>query len=411
MALKSFLQDRNVVWDGTFDSNEMEMLEEFLPTLPAKPSSTQVAENNFCKALNNGGSARYRLLLDRIVNDFDTTRILPDLKYGVELGDHYQFVNLFNSRRMYLVAGPNDRSYEPPNEDLPLFIYRPQAHPENAFGNGSEHGIELLSKLVTGIHQADVNNDGYEDLVIVDYGEHDYEHLAGGVITVFEQLPGKKKFRMRVVSSLRQKHHRSVVLDIDNDGDVDIVSVGGFVRPDKTRKRGNVTVFVNDGRGFFTEDKDQFPYMDYAWFVDARDLNNDGYADLVIGGRGSRQKHVYFDMTKSGRKTEIHFRDGSRRFNDLAILYMTVRKEGNESVAYFYTTTDYHERYIFKNTFVGERQASSELIWKKNKNSPEFGGYGITFVYGCDDGIYTFRMKPSYSYNNRKNGFYKIAEY
>ena len=410
-ALKAFLRDENVLWDGKFDGNELELLKKSMPIPPPRPSSTEVAENNFCKALNNGGSARYRIPLSRIANDFDTTGILPDLKYGVGWGDHFQFVNLFNSRRMYLIAGANDRSYEPPNEDLPLFVYRPQADPENAFGNGSEHNIEILTKLVTGIHQADVNVDGYEDLIIVDYGEHDHEHLAGGAITVFEQLPDSRKFKMRVVHSPRQRHHRSVVVDIDNDGDVDIVTAGGFVHPDKTRKRGHVTVFANDGRGVFTEDKEQFSHLAEVWFVDAQDLNSDGYPDLILGRNDGVWHYVYFDRNKSGRKAEITFNDKSKRFKNLEILYMTVRKEGNASIAYFFTTRDYYDHYVFKNTFFEERQISSELIWSKNKDSPEFGGRGINFVYGCSDGIYTFRMKPTYTYANQKNGFYRIADY
>lgn len=86
--------------------------------------------------------------------------------------------------------------------------------------------------------------------------------------------------------------HDLTTADIDNDGDVDIINMEWFMMtefdgPPKTRP----IFYINDGNGNFTTTKDLFKLPD-NWdvaassfiraTVDAFDLNNDGYIDLVM---------------------------------------------------------------------------------------------------------------------------------
>jgi enediyne biosynthesis protein E4 len=82
-------------------------------------------------------------------------------------------------------------------------------------------------------------------------------------------------------------------VDVDNDGDLDIVVVNGrawpWTRPAGVASRSTVLLFTNDGRGRFTDAtaSSGLAVQAYGMGVAAGDFDNDGWMDLFITAVGT----------------------------------------------------------------------------------------------------------------------------
>ena len=70
---------------------------------------------------------------------------------------------------------------------------------------------------------ADMDRDGDPDLVV---GEHNYKEPATAKLIIFENLGAGKRWRQHVVHTGDEHHDGAVTIDIDSDGDWDIISLG-----------------------------------------------------------------------------------------------------------------------------------------------------------------------------------------
>ena len=114
----------------------------------------------------------------------------------------------------------------------------------------------------------DLNGDSFDDLIIISQG-YDAKPFNLGEIGVSLSSP-KGLGPVRVISTKTDFYHAGTAGDIDNDGDVDIVSRG----------RPGVIAYINDGSGQLFEEKvliakKSIPALELV------DINNDGFLDLL----------------------------------------------------------------------------------------------------------------------------------
>lgn len=96
--------------------------------------------------------------------------------------------------------------------------------PSNPAGAWPEH---IISNKVVGpmsLDVADMDRDGDADVVV---GEHNYQEPSTARLLVYENLDGKgARWKAHVISTGDEHHDGAQVIDIDGDGDLDIVSIG-----------------------------------------------------------------------------------------------------------------------------------------------------------------------------------------
>lgn len=97
-----------------------------------------------------------------------------------------------------------------------------------------EHVIGMVVGPMS-LDVADMNRDGHLDVVV---GEHNYREPATARLLVFENHDGSgTRWEEHVVYTGDEHHDGAVVVDIDNDGDLDVISIGW--------RHSNVLLFEN----------------------------------------------------------------------------------------------------------------------------------------------------------------------
>lgn len=152
----------------------------------------------------------------------------------------------------------------------------------------------------------DYDNDGYTDLLVTGFDENaranrdDYED-AVRVVYLFKNVKGKYFELQRTPLDGTKPFHGMTdgsvcFADLDNDGWLDILSTGyGYSR------ESEVHVYWNLQDGTFTESDFNFDTTTSS-SCDVCDLNNDGWADLVMTGvyfnNGQKQFYIYKNKGK-----------------------------------------------------------------------------------------------------------------
>jgi hypothetical protein len=133
---------------------------------------------------------------------------------------------------------------------------------------------------ITSIAVADlvteVNNDDTRDEIIVGYTEFAAEQPMFGVDVLARSREGAWSRRALMRDAGRVRIEAIGAGDLDGDGDQDVAVVG---------KQGAATIFLGDGRGGFTRERQTIasPESCEGSTIAIGDLDGDGLSDLVIG--------------------------------------------------------------------------------------------------------------------------------
>ncbi|MCL4265509.1 MAG: VCBS repeat-containing protein [Anaerolineae bacterium] len=125
---------------------------------------------------------------------------------------------------------------------------------------------------------SDFNLDGNADLAVVNIGTNSISILLGN---------GDGTFASQEVS-VGPQPRGIAVLDVDSDGDPDIVNTNsGF-----DSNAGNLSILLNDGQGVFGPPTYFEGGGTREWALAAADMDEDGILDLVIGTRATSNPQV-----------------------------------------------------------------------------------------------------------------------
>lgn len=129
--------------------------------------------------------------------------------------------------------------------------------------------------------QGDVNGDGLDDFFVGNAAE------SQGAI--YLQTPGggfKATSEAVLNADSKYEDHGGVFFDADKDGDLDLFVLSGGADNNSPDKAFQCRLYLNDGKGNFTKNEAALPpFKELGLRVAAHDYDNDGDADLFIGGR------------------------------------------------------------------------------------------------------------------------------
>ncbi len=123
----------------------------------------------------------------------------------------------------------------------------------------------------------DVNGDGY-----IDFVQANYINGSSGRVTAYINN-GNNTFATGAVINISQVVNSVTLVDANNDGALDIV-----IATDTTGSAQSL--YLNDGHGNYSVAASSIPG---ANIIEAADMNNDGYTDLIITKRQTNLRMVY----------------------------------------------------------------------------------------------------------------------
>ena len=119
---------------------------------------------------------------------------------------------------------------------------------------------------------SDINNDGLNDIVWATYDADDVGYLKRRVALSHGEFSEEE-----VVLSTEERMYKFETVDLDNDGDLDLITQ---LRTDLT-----VNIHLNDNGNFSTQQS--LAESDFDWNLQLKDFDGDGFKDLLLteGGK------------------------------------------------------------------------------------------------------------------------------
>ena len=162
-------------------------------------------------------------------------------------------------------------------------VYR---HQENPFDDFALQRLlpHKYSQLGPSLATGDITGDGATDFFVG--GAYNF---SGKVF--IQQKNGSFVSRKLVDSIKMEEDVASVLFDADGDGDLDLLVTGGGNQYEEGSIYYKPRLYINDGKGNFTFDKNAIPdnVRTIAGCVAVADIDGDGDLDVFIGGRVSKE--------------------------------------------------------------------------------------------------------------------------
>jgi len=196
-----------------------------------------------------------------------------------------------------------------PVEDITVRTNILNCHKENVFHEFEREPLipHMLSSEGPALTVADFNHDSLEDVFIG-------SSRLGKSVVYLQQKSGKfiKTAQPGLEADSGFEYVGSCVADVNQDGFPDLVCTNGgnefYGKDEQLRPR----IYLNDGRGIFTRDPAAFENIFInACSVVSQDINGDGYPDLFIGARS-----VPFSYGQVPR-SYLMLNDGHGKFSDV----------------------------------------------------------------------------------------------
>ncbi|MEX1238963.1 MAG: FG-GAP-like repeat-containing protein [Cyclobacteriaceae bacterium] len=163
------------------------------------------------------GDNRVDLLLGTkwLQNDGNGFMIFP-IHPTTDDPDRNRLADMNGDRRLDAIVG-----FEAINKPGKLAWF---AQPDDATGTWTEHIVSMEVVGPMSLDVADIDRDGDFDLVV---GEHNYDKPETARLMTFENTDGlAKQWKKHIVHVGDEHHCGAELIDIDNDGDLDILSIG-----------------------------------------------------------------------------------------------------------------------------------------------------------------------------------------
>jgi hypothetical protein len=375
-------------------------------------TSVDVRNTRFCDAMANADLATltYPQTYLRLQPD---PQFIPkkDIKFDIV----YAFADIGGDGIHDLVS--HLTSFEEPRTAMPIFTWSekwkangievgdtsPGGDGVDPYGTGAHYGLKPTSVEVTRILVDDLNGDNIDDLVFVDYGEHSnkFRKLMGGTISVALSSKSGRQYSIQKLDVPKNTWHGGVTVDVDGDGDKDIVIAGGA----GPRNEGGPWVFVieNLGGGKFSAGK---PFLkgksDGVYMVTGGDIDEDGFPDIVTGSTspkaGNEQLKIYWGGSNYKTYSALDLNLG-RNDGILDANISDINGDGNKDLVIVSPIDDYKKTRIILVEMQGRVPSQARVIG-------DFGQYDIMKTDGkfpdrdeqyqpsdvavCDGAIYGF---------------------
>ena len=249
------------------------------------------------------------------IQKLDSIKLIwPDHSYQLIPLDSIDRTNVINYH-----AGLPKHKYGPPSREILPYKDLTDAaeidfvHEENEFVEFNREQLipHMVSTEGPALAVGDINNDGLDDFFI---GSSKRKKSA-----LYVQIKTGKFINATGAAILNDSIFEDIdatFVDIENDGDVDLVVASGGNEYAGTSHALRQRVYVNDGRGVFTFDTTAITgiYMS-AGCVAAHDFNEDGFVDLFFGGRTVPWQYGIIPSSY------LFLNDGTGKFSDVTSQY------------------------------------------------------------------------------------------
>ena len=211
----------------------------------------------------------------------------------------------------------NSRQINPTNtvKDITKETGINYVHQENKFGEFDREPLlpHMLSTEGPGVAVADINHDGLEDVFIG--GSRDHKSA------VYIQQAGGKFLKMNEPALDNDSSYENVDAcwaDVNHDGYIDLIIASGGNEFYGTDIHNTPRVYLNDGKGNLSKLENAFKdlYLTASCVV-ANDFNGDGFPDLFIGGRTVPWEYGQIPQSY------LLMNDGTGHFKDVSNQYAT----------------------------------------------------------------------------------------